>query len=96
MSRVQRVTTTWLVLSFVGVSILATVAVVPFWDTVTVSGTLFWSINLDEVSRGSERVGGSSAFSAEGYVSVSLSRTTRCHVLASSAPVIWEAVPLMT
>ena len=22
----------------------------PFWETVTVSGTLFWSINLDEAS----------------------------------------------
>lgn len=69
MSRVQRVTTTWLVLSFLGVSILATVAVVPFWETVTVSGTLFWSINLDEVSRHSGEVGGGSGFPPEGCVS---------------------------
>lgn len=50
MSRVKSVTSPWLMMLFLMVSMLATAAVVPFWETVTMSGTLFWSVNLDPVS----------------------------------------------
>ena len=50
MSTVKAVTSPRIILGFLAISVLATVAVVPFWETMTISGTLLWSINTDEVS----------------------------------------------
>lgn len=47
MSRVKSNSSPLLMLSLLAISVAATVAVVPFWDTVAMSGTLFWPSSAD-------------------------------------------------
>ena len=49
MSRVKNVTSPRLILGFTAVSVLAGLAGAFFWETVTLSGTLFWNINTNPV-----------------------------------------------
>ena len=58
MSTVKAVTSPQIILAFLLVSVIATAAVVPFWESMTVSGTLLWSINTDQVRSESGRMEG--------------------------------------
>lgn len=50
MSRVKSNSSPILMLSLLAISVAATIAVVPFWDTVAMSGTLFWTSSIEPVS----------------------------------------------
>ncbi|CAM9897288.1 unnamed protein product [Scytosiphon promiscuus] len=48
MARVKSVTSPRLILGFLGISIVAALAGSIYWESLTLSGTLFWSTNMDK------------------------------------------------
>jgi len=57
MARVRSITSPRLILGFVVISFAAALAGALYWDTVFVSGTLFWSVNVDPVRGRGRRKG---------------------------------------
>ncbi|CAM9325465.1 unnamed protein product [Pylaiella littoralis] len=48
MSRVKSVNSPRLILGFLTIAVAAALAGAFYWETVTISGTLFWSVNMDQ------------------------------------------------
>lgn len=68
MTRVKSVTSLRLILGFLGLSVVAALAGSVYWESLTLSGTLFWSTNMNPVRGvgGSVRWGGGRRAGSEG------------------------------